>query len=97
MRGEFAALKAMEARGYIARRQLAGNRRRVHIFLTAKGKALKRALVPLAEEVNRVAVRGVRTADRTAARRTLLAILENLARDEARARYDSTSRYGESG
>ena len=93
----FAALKAMEARGYIARRQLAGNRRRVHIFLTAKGKALKRALVPLAEEVNRVAVRGVRTADRTATRRTLLSILENLARDEARARYDSTSRYGEPG
>ncbi len=93
----FAALKAMEARGYIARRQLAGNRRKIHIFLTAKGKALKRALVPLAEEVNRVAVRGVRTADRTATRRTLLSILENLARDEARARYDSTSRYGEPG
>src|SRR5205809_7914599 len=67
----FAALKAMESRGYIARRQLAGNRRKVHIFLTAKGKALKRALVPLAEEVNRVAVRGVRAADRAATRRTL--------------------------
>jgi len=81
----FAALKAMEARGYIARRRLAGNRRKVHIFLTAKGKALKRALVPLAEEVNRVAVRGVRAADTAATRRTLLSILENLARDEARA------------
>ena len=81
----FAALKATEARGYIARRQLAGNRRKVHIFLTAKGKALKRALVPLAEEVNRVAVRGVRPADRTATRRTLLSVLENLARDEAGA------------
>jgi DNA-binding MarR family transcriptional regulator len=81
----FAALKAMEARGYIARRRLAGNRRKVHIFLTAKGKALKRALVPLAEEVNRVAVRGVRAADTTATRRTLLSVLENLARDEARA------------
>jgi DNA-binding MarR family transcriptional regulator len=81
----FAALKAMEARGYIARRRLAGNRRKVHIFLTAKGRALKRALVPLAEEVNRVAVRGVRAADTTATRRTLLSVLENLARDEARA------------
>ncbi|HEV8257994.1 MAG TPA: MarR family transcriptional regulator [Casimicrobiaceae bacterium] len=81
----FAALKAMEARGYIVRRQLAGNRRKVHIFLTAKGKALKRALVPLAEEVNRVAVRGVRAADTNATRRTLLSVLENLARDEARA------------
>ena len=81
----FAALKAMEARGYIARRRLGGNRRKVHIFLTAKGKALKRALVPLAEEVNHVAVRGVRAADTTATRRTLLSVLENLARDEARA------------
>ena len=93
----FAALKTMEARGYIARRRLAGNRRKVHIFLTAKGKALKRTLVPLAEEVNRVAVRGVRAADTSATRRTLLSILENLARDEAQARYDSTSRYGEPG
>ena len=78
-----AALKAMESRGYIVRRQLAGNRRKVHIFLTAKGKRLKRTLVPLAEEVNRVAVTGVADADRAATRRTLLALLENLARDQA--------------
>src|SRR5258706_11840355 len=77
----FAALKAMEARGYIARRQLAGNRRRVHIFLTASGKALKRRLVPLAEEVNRIAARGVAASDRAATRRTLLALIANLARD----------------
>jgi hypothetical protein len=32
-----------------------------------------------------VAVRGIRAADTTATRRTLLSILENLARDEARA------------
>ena len=45
------------------------------------GRALKRKLVPLAEEVNRVAVRGVRSADVAATRRTLLAVLENLARE----------------
>ena len=78
----FAALKAMESRGYIARRQLAGNRRKVHIFLTGKGRALKRTLVPLAQEVNREALRGVPVDDRNATRRTLLAVLENLARDE---------------
>lgn len=78
----FAALKAMEARGYVVRRQLAGNRRKVHIFLTAQGRALKRRLVPLAEEVNRIAVRGVAAADIVATRRTLLAVLVNLARDE---------------
>ncbi len=77
----FAALKAMEARGYILRRQLPGNRRKVHVFLTADGKALKRRLVPLAEDVNRIAVRGVAAADRAATRRTLLALIANLARD----------------
>lgn len=79
----FGALKAMESRGYIARRQLAGNRRKIHIFLTRKGRALENKLVPLAEEVNRVAVRGVPVRDVAATRRTLLAVLESLAQDEA--------------
>jgi DNA-binding MarR family transcriptional regulator len=73
----------MEMRGYIARRQLAGNRRKIHIFLTRKGRALKNKLVPLAEEVNRIAVRGVPVRDVVATRRTLLAVLESLAQDEA--------------
>jgi MarR family transcriptional regulator, organic hydroperoxide resistance regulator len=81
----FAALKAMESRGYIVRRQLAGNRRKVHIFLTARGRALKRTLVPLAEAVNRVAVRGVTSADIAATRRTLMTMLVNLAREELRS------------
>ena len=81
----FTALKAMESRGYIVRRQLAGNRRKVHIFLTAKGRALKRTLVPLAEGVNRIAVRGVASADIAATRRTLVTVLVNLARDELRS------------
>jgi len=67
------------------RRQLAGNRRKVHIFLTTRGRALKRTLVPLAEAVNRIAVRGVTSADIAATRRTLMSVLVNLARDELRA------------
>src|SRR5204862_5110656 len=55
----FAALKSMERLGYIVRRRSPANRRKVPIFLTAEGRALKSALVPLAEEVNQVAVRGV--------------------------------------
>jgi MarR family transcriptional regulator, organic hydroperoxide resistance regulator len=81
----FTALKAMESRGYLVRRQLAGNRRKVHIFLTPSGRALKRTLVPLAEAVNRIAVRGVASADIAATRRTLVTILVNLARDELRS------------
>ena len=85
----FTALKAMESRGYIVRRQLAGNRRKVHIFLTRRGRALKRSLVPLAEAVNRIAVRGVATADIAATRRTLVTVLVNLARDELRSLQDT--------
>jgi MarR family transcriptional regulator, organic hydroperoxide resistance regulator len=81
----FAALKAMESHGYIVRRQLPGNRRKVHIFLTARGRALKRTLVPLAEAVNRVALRGVAPAAIAATRRTLMTMLVNLARDELRS------------
>jgi DNA-binding MarR family transcriptional regulator len=77
----FAALQAMASRGYVVRRQLAGNRRKVHVFLTAKGRSLERKLVPLAKDVNRRAVAGVRAREVAATRRTLLAVLENLARD----------------
>jgi len=51
--------------------------------LTPRGRSLKRKLVPLAGDVNRRAVRGVAAADVAATRRALLAIIENLARDEA--------------
>lgn len=79
----FSAVKAMEKLGYVTRRQLDGNRKKVFIFLTSKGRQLKTKLVPLAEDVNDVAVHGVTPADIATTRKTLLAVLENLARDEA--------------
>ena len=81
-----AALAAMEKAGYIRRERKPGNRKNIHVFLTAAGKALRRKLVPLAEEVNAVAVRGASAADVAAARRTLLVMIENLARDEVAGR-----------
>jgi MarR family transcriptional regulator, organic hydroperoxide resistance regulator len=78
----FTAIKAMEKRGYILRAQLPGNRRKVYIHLTPKGRLLKSKLVPLAEEVNAVAIRGVKPADIGVTRRTMLTMLENLARDD---------------
>ena len=74
----FAALKAMEKRGYIARRQTPGNRKNVYVHLTAKGRALEKKLVPLAKQVNALAVRGVPRAQVDAARATLLAVISNL-------------------
>jgi DNA-binding MarR family transcriptional regulator len=79
----FSAVQAMEKLGYVTRRQLAGNKKKVFIFLTAKGRQLKEMLVPLAEEVNEIAVHNIASADVATTRKTLLAVLENLARDEA--------------
>lgn len=78
----FSALKGMEQAGYVERRQMPENRKNVYVFLTAKGRALKDKLVPLAEDVNRVAVTGITPSDIALVRRVLLELIENLAREE---------------
>jgi MarR family transcriptional regulator, organic hydroperoxide resistance regulator len=78
----FGALKAMEERGYLTRRQRRDNRKNVFVFLTPRGRALKEKLVPLAEDVNRLAVSGMTQGDVAKLRKLLLALIENLARDE---------------
>ncbi len=78
----FAALKAMEALGYVERRQLPENRKNVYVHLTPQGRALKKKLVPLAEDVNKVATSGVKPAELATTRRVLLAMLDNLGRPD---------------
>jgi MarR family transcriptional regulator, organic hydroperoxide resistance regulator len=78
----FTAIKAMEASGYVQRRQLPTNRKNVYVHLSAKGRALKNKLVPLAEETNSVSTRNIAPDDLMTTRRVLLAMIENLARDE---------------
>ena len=77
----YTVARAMEARGWIERRQLSTNKKNVHIFLTGEGRALKAKLVPLAEEVNRIGVAALSANDVATARRVLLAIITNLADD----------------
>ena len=77
----FAAVKAMESRGWVERRQLAENRKNVYVFLTDAGRALKAKLVPLAEQVNCLGVAGLSADDIAIARRVLLAIITQLAQD----------------
>ena len=79
----FSALVAMEKLGYIERRKLPHSRKNVYVYLTDSGRALKKKLVPIAEEVNQIAVRGVDPLDVATTRRTLLTMIENIARDEA--------------
>lgn len=79
----FAAVKAMETLGYVERQQMPDNRKNVHVFLTPAGRALKKKLVPLAEEVNEISVAGLSERDILTARKVLLAVIENLAEDES--------------
>jgi DNA-binding MarR family transcriptional regulator len=80
----FAALKAMETRGYITRRKMPHNNKQVRVFVAPAGAALRRAIVSAAENVNRIALDGVPPEDIAATRRTLLMMIENLSeRDSA--------------
>jgi DNA-binding MarR family transcriptional regulator len=81
----YAAVRAMIKLGYVTRRNAPGNRKNLYVYLTPKGRALKRKLVPLAKDVNTVAIDGLALDDVEATRRTLLAIIRNLAADEAAA------------
>jgi len=79
----FSAVQAMEKLGYVERRYAPGNRKNTHVYLTPRGKSLKKKLVPLAEEVNEISVDGLKTSEINVARKVLLTIIENMARDES--------------
>ena len=74
----FAAIKAMEKLGYVRRKRLPDNRKNVYVHLTPKGRALQKKLVPLAEEVNSIGLRGLGARERATVRRALTTIIDNL-------------------
>ncbi|MFJ4293169.1 MarR family winged helix-turn-helix transcriptional regulator [Cupriavidus sp. NPDC089707] len=78
----FAAVKALEALGYVERTHLPGNKKKVHVFLSKTGRALRRKLEPLATEVNELSVEGVSEADVLTTRRVLITIAKRLVADE---------------
>jgi DNA-binding MarR family transcriptional regulator len=77
----FVALRAMAALGYVTLELREGNRKNRYVVLTPLGRELQQTLVPLAEEINALALRGLSKADVAATRRTLLAMIDNLAQD----------------
>ncbi len=78
----FSAMKAMEAQGYIVRKQLPTNKKNVYVYLNNEGRALKKKLVPLAEDTNNVSIEGIAAEEIRITRKVLLAMIENLAADE---------------
>jgi DNA-binding MarR family transcriptional regulator len=77
------ALRAMAQLGYVTLEQRPDNRKNVYVHLTPKGRGLSKVLVPLAEEVNAIALQGIEKKDVDAARRALLIMIDNLAQDQA--------------
>lgn len=78
----FTAMKAMESLGYIVRKQLPTNKKNMYVYLSEEGRALKKSLVPMAEDTNNVSIEGIAPEDIKITRTVLLAMIENLARDE---------------
>ena len=73
-------LNALERMGLVRRERSAADRRNVHVFLTTKGWALEKALVPVAKDVQKRALAGIPDGQVQTMRRVLRAILDNLAR-----------------
>lgn len=74
----FAAVTAMEKLGYVHRRQIEGNRKNSHVFLTPFGAGLQQELVPLAEQVNALSIAGIKPAEIAQLRALLLKMMANL-------------------
>lgn len=77
----FVALRAMQALGYVTLEQVPGNRKNVYVRLAPAGRRLEQVLVPLACEVNAIAMAGLGEAEIATTRSSLLTMIGNLARE----------------
>lgn len=71
-------VQQMEVKGHITRRYLGSNKRKRHVFLTKQGKHLEHQLVPLAEDVNKIATRGISKKELKLLRLTMIKMIKNL-------------------
>lgn len=71
-------LDGMERQGLIVRARNKKDRRKVNIHLSAKGRRLKRTLLPYAGKVNRQATKGLSPADVEQLRALLSKVIANL-------------------
>jgi MarR family transcriptional regulator, organic hydroperoxide resistance regulator len=77
-------LRNMENRGLVERRRSGEDRRKIHVFLTPEGRALKARLLPYAEEVNEIALDGLSDGEIGFLRLVLRRMQENIARRHGR-------------
>ena len=78
-------LAAMERLDLIRRARNAQDRRKINVFLTARGEALETELIPTAARINEVAGEGVSAAELATCLSVLKRMTANLAAEAARA------------
>jgi DNA-binding MarR family transcriptional regulator len=76
-------LRKMEQSGLIERVRSVEDRRRIHVSLTEKGRALRRELLPYAADVNDIALVGLSDMEISYLRLMLDRIRRNLASHQA--------------
>lgn len=72
------AIKSMERSGLVVRERNAEDRRKINVFLTARGRSLKKSLLPFAREVVDTAVLGFSERDRRKLLEMLASVQSNL-------------------
>ena len=76
------ALNSLEKGGLVRRVPSKEDRRKVHVFLTPKGRRLKEKLLPFIAEVNAIASQGLKQSDVEELRRVLLSMSASLTKEE---------------
>jgi len=77
-----AAVNSLERAGFVIRKKSELDRRKVHVYLTARAKRLRAKLMPFVAEVNKIGLDGLSPEDVALARRTLLKVMENFSRED---------------
>ena len=83
------AVNGLERAGYVVRRKSASDRRKVHVYLTARAKRLKAKLIPYVAEVNALGLKGLTPRQATILRKALFKIIDNLSHDDGDSYQDA--------
>jgi DNA-binding MarR family transcriptional regulator len=75
------ALNSLARAGLVRREPSTEDRRKVHVYLTPKGRQLRSEMMVCVAQVNEIAADGIDPEDMNTLRRVLAKLSENLARD----------------
>ena len=81
------ALKGLEKAGLVRREPSTVDRRKMHVFLTDKAKALEPLLIPISRDVHEMATEGLSDAEIETLRALLRRVIDNLAEETRKIPY----------